>query len=266
MTARYVDRPNRPLHIAHRGGAALYPENTMLAFEAAVHQHHTDVLELDVHLSRDGVVVVFHDDTLDRCTDATGPVAARTAAELAAVDAAWRFSPDGATYPHRGQGIGVPRLVDVLRAFPAVAVNVELKSADPALVDAFVALVRAEDAVGRICCGSEDDATAARLAAALPEGTHFYPAQAGAQFVLTALQGGEPPIDPRYTVLDMPTRYGDWELITPRLIDAARRHGRWINVWTIDDADEMTRLLDLGVGGIMTDRPDVLRAVLDARR
>ncbi|MEZ4432251.1 MAG: glycerophosphodiester phosphodiesterase family protein, partial [bacterium] len=85
MTARYVDRPNRPLHIAHRGGAALYPENTMLAFEAAVHRHHTDALELDVHLSRDGVVVVFHDDTLDRCTDATGPVAARTAAELEAV-------------------------------------------------------------------------------------------------------------------------------------------------------------------------------------
>lgn len=263
MAATYLDRPARPLHIAHRGGALVAPENTLVAFAAAVSRYQTDVLELDVHLSRDGVVVVAHDETLDRCTDASGPVSALTAAELARVDAGYRFSVDGVAFPHRGQGVGVPTLVEVLRAFPGVAFNVELKSEDPDLIRAFVALVRSEDAVGRVCCGSEHDAIAAALADAMPEGTLFYPTQAGAQYVLTVLQGGEPVLDRRYTVLDIPVRYGDWELVTPGLIAAAARHGRWVNVWTVDEEDEMRRLFALGVGGIMTDRPDRLRAVID---
>lgn len=259
MTLRYLDRPARPLHIAHRGGAAIYPENTMVAFRAAVERHQTDVLELDVHLSRDGVVVVAHDDTLDRCTDAKGPVAARTAAELAAVDAAVGHA------DHRGKRVGIPPLVEVLRAFPTVAFNIELKAGSDALIEAFVALVRAEGIVERVCCGCEDDEPAAKLAAALPEGTHFYPKGAAAQFVMTAMQGQAPPLDDRYTVLDIPPAYGGWPVVTPTLIEAARATGRYVNVWTIDDADEMRRLLELGVGGIMTDRPDVLRAVLDER-
>lgn len=265
MSLRYLDR-EPPLHIAHRGGALLYPENTLYAFEAAVAVHRTDAIETDVHLSADGQVVIFHDDTLERCTDAEGAVSARTAAELARVDAGFRFTADdGETFPFRGKGIGVPTLAEALRSWPDLPFNIELKSGDPKLIEAFVKLVRQLEATDRICCGSEHDAVGAALAEALPEATHFYPTGPGSQFILTALQGGQPPIDPRYTVLDMPAEYGGMPLITPPLIEAAAKAGRFVNVWTIDEATEMHRLLDAGVGGIMTDRPDRLRAVLDKR-
>ena len=266
MTLRYLDRLP-PLHIAHRGGALLYPENTLTAFDAAVRMHRTDAIETDVHLSADGVVMIFHDDTLDRCTSADGPVAARTAAELAAVDAGHHFTADGGrTFPFRGKGIGVPTLAEALHSWPDLPFNIELKSNDPRLVEAFVKLIRGAGAAGRICCGSENDDVGAALAEALPEATHFYPTGPGSAFILTVLQGGKPPLDPRYTVLDMPAEYGGMPLITPRLIEIAAETGRFINVWTIDESAEMHRLLDVGVGGIMTDRPDRLRDVLDARR
>lgn len=265
MNARYFDL-TAPLHIAHRGGAALYPENTLFAFEAAVNTHRTAVIETDVHLSADGEVMVWHDDTLDRCTDHTGPIAALTAAELARVDAGHRFTPDGGeTFPYRGEGIGIGRLADAMAAWPDLPFNIELKSTDPKLVAAFVDLMRAQKWVDRVCCGSEKDEVAFTLADALPEACHFYPTGPGTAFVLTALQGGTPPIDPRFTVLDMPADYSGMPLITPRLVEVAAETGRWINVWTIDETAEMHRLLDLGVGGIMTDRPDRLRAVLDGR-
>ncbi len=265
MTTRYLDRLP-PLHIAHRGGALLYPENTLHAFQAAVDVHRTDAIETDVHLSADGVVVVFHDDTLERCTDADGPVAARTAAALARLDAGHRFTPDGGeSFPFRGKGIGVPTLAETLASWPDLPFNIELKSRDPKLIEAFVKTVRAAGAAKRICCGSENDDVGAALAEALPEATHFYPTGPGSVFILTALQGGTPPIDARYTVLDMPAEYGGMPLIVPRLIEAAAAAGRFVNVWTIDETAEMHRLLDAGVGGVMTDRPDRLRAVLDAR-
>ena len=119
----------RPLAIAHRGGAALRPENTMAAFDHAV-ELGVDAIELDVRLSRDAEVVVIHDATLDRTTDARGPVAALTAAELARVDAGHRFQVDG-RFPHRG--VGIARLVDVLDRFRDLPFIVELKGESPEL-------------------------------------------------------------------------------------------------------------------------------------
>lgn len=260
------DSMTAPLHIAHRGGALLYPENTMFAFEAAVQTHRTDMLELDVHLSRDGRVVVWHDDTLDRCSDGTGSIAERSWAELRGLDAGYRFTPDGgASFPFRGKGIRPCLLSELLEAFPALPLNIEVKSKDPALCAAFAEVVRAHDAAGRICCGSEHDAVGERLYDALPEATHFYPLGPGAMFVLTVLKGGTPPLDPRYTVLDIPESHSGLTLVTPRLMEVAAETGRTVNVWTIDEADDMKRLLDMGVFGIMTDRPDRLRSVIDAR-
>ena len=254
------------LHIAHRGGAALAPENTMVAFRSAVAVHRTDMLELDVHATRDGEVVVAHDPRLERCTDGTGAIAERTWAELATLDAGWAFSPDaGVTHPFRGTGVRIPRLAEVLDAWPRLRLNVELKAAEAGAEERLAAVVRSAAAEHRVCIGSEHAELAERLVRALPEACHFFPGRALVGAVLH-LRGqlAEAPAGP-FEVLDMPLWLGDDRLVDRALLDRAAARGWWVNVWTIDDAAEMEQLVADGVGGIMTDRPDVLRAVLDRR-
>jgi glycerophosphoryl diester phosphodiesterase len=251
-----------PIHSAHRGGAGLYPENTMHAFRAAVSEHRTDLLELDVHASSDGVVVVAHDATLDRCTDGRGELKALSFAELSALDAAFKFSTDvGVTFPLRGQGVKIPRFEDVLEAFPGLHINVEVKAEEA--VAPFVELVKRTGSVERLCMGSEHDAIAARLVELLPDGCFFYPRDALVAFVI-GFKGGQLVDDPRYTVLDMPYRFQDLVLFDKALAEEAARREKWINIWTVDDERDMRLAIEQGVGGIMTDRPDVLRAVLDS--
>ncbi|MHB8872253.1 MAG: glycerophosphodiester phosphodiesterase [Myxococcaceae bacterium] len=248
--------------MSHRGGAKLAPENTLAAFRQAVERHRTQMLELDVQLTSDGEIVVAHDDTVDRCTEGTGRIAALTYAELSRLDAGFRFTPDGKGFPFRGKGVRIPTLREVLRAFQEMRLNIEVKPGSGGLEQAFAELIRAEKAVNRVCVGSEDDGLAAKVCAALPEACHFYPREALTAFVL-AVKGGEPPpMDERYTVLDMPVEYQGVRVFDAQLRDAAANAGRWINVWTIDDEAEMGRLVAEGAGGIMTDRPDVLREVL----
>lgn len=263
MTHPFLRGLRAPLHISHRGGAALRPENTLLAFEAAVRLWRTDMLELDVHVTRDGELVVAHDDTVDRCTDQSGPIASFTWRELMKLDAGFRFTPDdGSSFPFRGVGVKIPRLVDVLRKFPGPRFNIELKTA--AALDAFAVVVREERVVDRICMGSEHDAIGIALAAAVPEACHFYPRDALTEFILPMKLGQAPIDDERFTVLDMPLRFEGMRLFDAALRDEAARRGKWINVWTIDDPEEMRAVIAEGVGGVMTDRPDLLRSVITA--
>ncbi|MBN1207101.1 MAG: glycerophosphodiester phosphodiesterase [Myxococcaceae bacterium] len=252
------------LHIAHRGGALLAPENTLHAFRMAVERYHTHMLELDVHLTRDGELVVAHDSTLDRCTDGAGPLAALTLSELQRLDAGFHFTPDGGrTFPFRGQGVRVPTLREVLRAFPGLRINLEMKPEPPGTEDALHQVLREEHALDLVCMGSEHDAVAERLAHRMPDACHFYPREALIAYVLPVRAGETPPVDPRYTVIDMPVYLGELRLVDEDFLRAAARHGKWVNVWTVDEPAEMRRLVSEGVGGIMTDRPDLLRQVLD---
>lgn len=253
------------LHIAHRGGALLAPENTILAFRQAVETYRTQMLETDVQMTRDGFVVIAHDDTVDRCTNGSGDIAALSLGELQRLDAGHAFTPDGGrTFPYRGQGVRIPTLREAFAAFPMMRFNIEVKRAQPQIEEAFAEEVERAHAAHRICCGAVDDGLAARLHRVLPGACHFFPVNALTQFVLAVRNEEAPPEDARFSVLDMPLHYGGQRLIDAALIEAARRHSKWINVWTIDDAAEMTRLVKDGVGGIMTDRPDLLRQVLDA--
>lgn len=256
-----------PLHIAHRGGAKVAPENTLAAFDLAVGRDRTDMLELDVHRTRDGVWVVSHDPTVDRCTDGSGEIATLTLQEIHRLDAGHRFTPDeGRTFPFRGQGIRIPTFREVLERFPDLRINVEVKRASEGSEASFVEELRGANGLQRVCCGSEDDALAGRLHALLPDACHFYPREALAAFVIAVKLGEPPPLDPRFSVLDMPLYFQGERLVDATLIDAARAHHRWLNVWTVDDRSEMQRLVTEGVGGIMTDRPDLLRIVLDEAR
>ncbi|HUM12221.1 MAG TPA: glycerophosphodiester phosphodiesterase [Myxococcaceae bacterium] len=251
------------LHIAHRGGALLAPENTLAAFGAAVDRWRTDMLELDLHATRDGELVVSHDPTLQRCTDGEGRIAEHTLAELQRLDAGFHFTLDrGRTYPFRGQGVRMPTFREVLRAFPGLRLNVEVKAEAPGVEAAVADLLRVEGAGQRVCLGSELDSLAGRLVEAAPEVCAFYPRDALTELVLAIKSGSEPPDDPRFQVLDMPLDYGEVRLVDAPFLEATTRLGRWVNVWTVDEVETMRALVAIGVGGIMTDRPDLLREVL----
>ena len=253
----------RPRLFAHRGGAALAPENTLEAFDAAARLG-VDAFELDVRLTRDGEVVVFHDEGTDRITGVPGTVEDRTLEELRALDAGFAFSPDGgASHPWRGRGVKVPTLRELLERHPGAIVNVEAKHASPLLAAGLVEVILSCGAVDRACIGSEIDEQAERIRALLPDAAHFLPTEAATCHVLAAKSGADPESCPRgWDVADLPHRWNGMTVADRQVIAWFHARGIQVHVWTVDDADDMRELLDAGVDGIMTDRPDVALQVV----
>lgn len=252
-----------PVVIAHRGGAGLRPENTMAAFEHAAALG-VDAVECDVHLSRDGEVVVIHDDTLDRTTDARGPVSALTAAELARVDATASFVGTGGT-PWRAAGVGVPRLADVLERLAGLPVVIEIKGDRPAIVDPVVDVIRRTSAEGRVVIGGFSDLVLRAVRAAAPG----IPTSASSLEARAALRRSWCWLAPRQTgcrLFQLPLRLRGRPILTRRLVRCARRAGLPVQVWVVDRPDEMRTILEWGVTGIITDRPDVAMAVVGRER
>ena len=254
----------KPRLFGHRGAAGVAPENTLPSFRRALADG-VDVFELDVHATRDGEVVVLHDPLLDRTTDGTGPVAALTYAEVARLDAGWRFTPDGgATFPCRGRGVRVPRLRDLLDEFPEIPLNIEIKVPGDALRDAVVAMVRAARAP--IVLAAEHDAIMQAIRQAAPDVPTSLAAGEVAAFVF-ALAAGRTPVLPAGAVaLQIPPTFEDVTLVSAETVAAAHALGAEVHVWTINDAAEAARLLDLGCDAIMTDVPHVIAPVIRERR
>ncbi|MDE3229445.1 MAG: glycerophosphodiester phosphodiesterase [Chloroflexota bacterium] len=256
----------RPLFFAHRGGSALAPENTLPAFENGVALG-ADALELDVHYTRDGEIVVFHDETLDRTTSGSGPLAALTLDELRRLDAGYHFTPDGgATFPWRGKGVTVPTLREVYERFPQTRINIEMKVND----------AEGERQLARLLLdnGWEDwtmvgsfHTDALRRFRALGEGRLATSASAGEVrgYLLRVLVRQTRSMRPQYDALQVPEVYSGIRVVSPTSIRLAHELGLDIHVWTVDDRPTMERLLDWGVDGLMSDRPDTLAEVYRAR-
>ncbi len=244
----------RPLVFAHRGGAALAPENTLLAFDRAL-ELGVDGIELDVRGSRDGIVVVHHDATLGRTTGVAGGVETFTAAELGRMDAAYRFQPERG-HPFRGQEIGVPRLRDVLARYPGVPLIVELKRPGAGFARAVVDEVRAAGAIDRVCIGAEDVGGLRAVRAHEPR----LATSAGRDEVRWWLYRSRmrwPVRHVRYRAFQVPERAGWTRVVSPRFVRHAHAVGVPVQLWTVDEVEDMRRLLDWGVDAIITDRPDV---------
>ena len=242
----FLDHPG-PLAFAHRGGAGDAPENTMPAFARAV-ELGFHYVETDVHVTADGVLLAFHDTVLDRVTDRTGAVAALPWSEV-------RRARVGGTEP-------IPRLEELLGTWPALRVNIDPKH--DGAVDALARAIERTGAIDRVCVGSFSDRRLRRLRRRLgprlcsslgPLGT------ARARLASLGVPAGTLPAP----CLQVPVRQGRVTLVDERFVQFAHRRQLQVHVWTIDEADEMERLLDLGVDGIMTDRPTVLRGVLERR-
>lgn len=247
-----------PLLFAHRGGAALAPENTMEAFRNAVDVWGADVLELDVQRTADGALVVIHDETVDRTTDGVGLVSDFTLPEIRDLDAGARFVDRNGGRTFAGRGVRVPVFQDVLEAFPDTRLNVDAKTAEAA--PELIRLVRAAGAQDRVLLASvTEQGRADRLGYEGP--TSATRRQLRLFYYLHLLPRGGP-YRPRTDALQMPYEWRGRRVVGPRFIREAHRRGLPVHVWTVDDPDVMRALVAWNVDGIQTDRPDLLARVL----
>lgn len=252
---------SRPLVFAHRGGCALGPENTIAAFDLGMATG-ADGLELDVHLSSDGVVVICHDDTLTRTAGRSGRVAALTAAELAGVDAGWHFTDERGAHPFRERGIGIPTLRDVLRRFPDIPIIVEMKVDSAEMGRALADAVRDAGARDRVCAAGYGQQALDAARAALP-GMPSSACHPEVRMAVYRSLAGWPVRRVPYEMYQVPERAGVIRVVSPRFLRHAHRAGLPVQVWTVDEAPEMRRLLAWGVDGLISNRPDLAVRVRD---
>ncbi len=242
------------LVFAHRGGSALRPENTLVAFDHGI-SCGADGLEFDVRLSSDGVVMVHHDETVDRTTGGSGQVSARTAAALEQLDAGHHFVDlDGQLW--RGRGCRVPRLETVLARYPAIPLIVELKGADPDVARQAVTVVRAAGALGRVCFAGFSDVVL-QVARAAGGDVVSSAAREEIRWFLYRSWFGVAPRHTPYQAFQVPETAGGVRVVSRRFVSAARRAGLPVAVWTVDHPAVMDRLLAWGVRGLISDRPDL---------
>lgn len=241
-----------PIRLAHRGSRVLWPENTMAAFQGAVDLGYR-YLEIDVHVSSDGRVVVFHDDKLERLTEGVGKVWEHTWDELRSLDAAYNFRADEG-FPLRGTGLKMPLLEDILTIFPEVLLNIDLKQAG--IEEVVAAEIQRLDVEDRVLIGSFRDWRIRKFR----RFTHGRVAvSAGPREIAQAVASCRIglPVRGIADALQIPRR-----IASARLVDSAHKAGKQVHAWTVNDPDQMKTLLAMGVDGIITDRPDLLNEVI----
>jgi len=264
--SRHAPGDGWPVNLAHRGASEMAPENTMEAFRLGV-EAGAGGLELDVHLTRDGHLVVIHDPTVDRTTSGTGAVAEMTIDELRTFDAGYNFSPDrGDTLPYRGRNVRVPTLAEVLREFPSVAVNIDIKANHPGIEESVLGVLRSAEAGERALVVSSRYGAVRRFreisGGRISTGASRW--EVGVFYLFGRLHL-ERLLLPEYGALQVPPRHRGIALVTQHFVEAAHARGVRVDAWTINEADEMRLLLELGVDVIMTARPNTLAEVLRER-
>ncbi|MGI9049548.1 MAG: glycerophosphodiester phosphodiesterase [Rubrobacteraceae bacterium] len=258
-TGRLPD--GRTVNLAHRGDSDSFPENTLAAFEAGVSAG-ADGLELDVHMTRDGYIVVIHDDTVDRTTNGAGLVRDMTIIGLRDLDAGYWFSPENG-YPHRGRGLYASTLSEVLNRFPQAFVNLEIKEARPGIEAVVLDVIRSAGAQDRVVVAAANHRIMRRFRKVSGGRVSTSASQLEIRvFYLFSRLRLERLLRPSYDALQVPPRYGSVTVVTPRFVEAAHRLGVRVDVWTINNPVEMRRLLEFGADTIMTDRPGELSKVL----
>lgn len=261
--AAYYNNAPRTMVIAHQGGDGLWPSNTLFAFEHAA-ELGVDVLEMDIHMTKDGALVVSHDETVDRLTDGEGLIKEKSLTEVQSFDAAYDWSPldDGAEYPYRGQGIIIPTLESVFERFPEYRMNIEIKQAEPSIAKPFCGLIRKHGMGDRVLVASFNDEALVEFRETCPEVATSGSRGQIKPFIYMHLAFLGRLYPPNFSAVQLPIEDSGITLLTSRFVKVAHARGLLVDAWTIDDSDEMRMLIDIGVDGIITDRPDLLMEVL----
>lgn len=262
----YYEGADYPLVIAHQGGDGVWPGDTMYAFEKAV-EIGADILEMDAHITKDGHVVLMHDETVDRTTDGTGLIENMTIEELKQLDAGYDWSNDGGqTYPYRGQGIQVPALDELFQKFPQMRYTIEIKLTENPLDDALCNVIREHNMQEKVLVASFHDEAMQQFRETCPEVATSASRGEVTKFVLLgkvllsglvnpAYQSIQPPFDPKDS-MNIP-------IMTRRFIREAHAKNIKVEPWTVDDPELMKQYIEWGVDGIITDRPDLMIEILD---
>ncbi|NNK91674.1 MAG: glycerophosphodiester phosphodiesterase [Acidimicrobiia bacterium] len=252
----YLDA-ERPIRLAHRGSRVLWPENTMAAFRGAADLGYQYV-ETDVRMTADRRVVVFHDATLDQLTNGTGKVSEWRWDDLRHLDAGYHHAADEG-HPWRGRGQRIPLLSEVLEHFPGIRFNIDLKASgiEWAVWEVIAGLGRQDTTL----IGSFFDNRVRRFRRVSRGSVAVSAGPAAVLRMLSAARLGRTVSSP-YAAYQVPVTMNGVTIVDERFVEACHRSGAQVHCWTINEEAEMRRLLELGVDGIVTDRPDLLNQVV----
>ena len=251
-----------PRVFGHRGSAGTHPENTLESFRAAG-ACGVQYLEFDIHMTRDGEIVVAHDEHLKRMCALDRVIPDLTYAELAQADAGRMFTLDGATFPFREKGIRVPRLAEVLAEFPKLRMIVEVKQIAPSVVAPMLDVIDRAGMRRNVLVASEHQQPLDEVRNLAPEiPTNFSYLESG--MFIQAMGTRDASYRPPAEAVQIPHRHESWELVTRESVEFAHRLGVEVHVWTVNEEAEMSELLDMGVDGLISDYPS--RALEVVRR
>ncbi|MBN2402895.1 MAG: glycerophosphodiester phosphodiesterase [Spirochaetes bacterium] len=257
------DKPAATHVFAHRGASKEFPENTLPAFERAV-ELGVDYIELDVRFTRDKRFALIHDETIDRVTEGSGRVSDYSMDELKKFDAGYSFTSDrGTTYPFRGKGIMLMSLDELLEAFPEQKIDIDIKDKNPGQIKHLVEIIDKYNAYDRVVAASKHYVNLKalrKMCPQIPTGFSlfemmwiFFLYKCGLLFLDMTFKGN---------MLQLPEYYAQFKLITGSFIKELHKKGIDLHVWTVNREQDMRRLIDIGVGGIMSDDPALLCKVL----
>ncbi len=251
-----------PLVIAHQGGDGLWPGNTMLAFQNA-DDLGVDVLEMDVHITKDGVLILMHDEAVDRTTDGTGEIESMNLDELKKLDAGYNWSVnEGATFPFRGQGIATPTMEEIFVAFPDMHMTIEIKKTNASMTKPFCEMIRKYDMQNKVLIASFHDERLKEFRKTCPEVATSSAKNETTAFVLLTKPFLGNFYSPNFFSLQVPEESSGITVMTPSFVKAAHERNLAVEPWTINDPETMKKLIAWGVDGIITDRPDIMLEVL----